>query len=259
MNSCFFIPSPRPAVVFICVLNNGEYTNWTRQFIKGYENNVPGCDHDSVVVFNNGQPSDADREQFRFLPHLRFFEHDNSGWDIGAYIAVSRTLGNPWAVYFGCTSFVQHPNWLERMRQSYEKYGPGFYGSLATYEISPHINTTGFWCPPPWVADYPVKVNGKPERYAFEHGREALWKMVDADGLPAKLVTWDGEYDWRQWRVPPDIYRRGSQSNCVTFFRHSMNFAFADAQQRAYMSSLADTLTDHEYLNRRNMPGGGNQ
>jgi hypothetical protein len=109
------------------------------------------------------------------------------------------------------------------------------------------------------VADYPVKVNGKPERYAFEHGREALWKMVDADGLPAKLVTWDGEYDWRQWRVPPDIYRRGSQSNCVTFFRHSMNFAFADAQQRAYMSSLADTLTDHEYLNRRNMPGGGNQ
>ena len=238
-------------MVYVHVLNHGEFAANTAVFLDSYRRCPPGHAHDTLVVFNNGTPTEADVAPFRFLPGLEVMVHDNSGWDIGAYLAASRRLDADLAVYFGNTAYVQEPDWMARMVQAAKKHGLGFYGSLGTYEVSPHLNTSGFWCDPLLVATYPLAVTNKPERYNFEHGPDALWRMVQREGLPALLVTWDGEYNWRDWRRPDHIYRRGHQGNCVTFFRHSTNFAAADPATKAWLSSLADTLVDPLFLAAR--------
>lgn len=244
MPPCFFIRERLPAVVFVHVLNNAEYAGLTQTFLNSIRKFPGGEPYELVVVFNNGTPTDADRAMYADFPTVRFYEHDNSGFDIGGFIAVSKVIDNPMAIYFGGTAFVQREGWLKKLHEAWDQYGPGLYGTLATYELSPHINTTGFLCDPKLMVRYPHKVVTKEDRYAFEHRSRAMWRMVANMGLPVKLVTWDGVYDWPQWRTPDHIYRRGTQSNCVTYFRHSLNFAFADDRTRRYMSSLADTITD---------------
>lgn len=235
-------------MVFVHVLNDPEYDGLTRKFLDSYSKFRPGFDHETVVVFNNGKPTDADRARFSSLPKVRFLETDNAGWDIGAFIAASKIITSKVAVYFGGTSYVQRAGWLERMLTVWAKYGPGFYGSLGTYEVSPHINTTGFWCAPEFVRKYPHRVVTKHERYGFEHRDRALWRLVAKDGFPSLLATWDEELAWPQWRTPPNIYRRGDQSNCITYFRHSTNYALASPQVKVTMERLADTLTDRQFI-----------
>ena len=236
-----------PTVVFVHVLNSPEFDGWTNQFLALYRKNPPGMDHETMVVFNNGLPTEDDIDLFDCLPNCRFLTHDNTGQDIGAFMAASREIESPWAVYFGTTSYVQRPGWLVRMKEAWDKHGFGFYGSIATYEVSPHLNTSGFWCSPKLLLEYPCRVVSKQDRYAFEHGPHAMWKIVESCGLPALLVTWDGEYGWQEWRMPDNIYRRGDQSNCLTYFRHTTNYANADANGKRFMESLADRIMDFAF------------
>jgi hypothetical protein len=247
LNNCFLIRERLPAIVFVHVLNSTEYVGLTKNFLDSFRKFGPGEPCELVVVFNNGKPSDTDKALYEGIPSVKFLEHDNSGFDIGAFIAASHQIDNPMAVYFGGTAFLQRAGWLVELHKAWDAHGPGFYGTLSTYEVSPHLNTTGFACAPELMRRYPHKVNTKEERYAFEHRGRAMWRMVAGMGLPTKLVTWDGVWDWQDWRTPPNIYRRGDQSNCCTYFRHSTNFAFADDRTKRYMSALADTLIDPEF------------
>lgn len=244
MKRCWFIREPSVAVVYIHVPRDAEHVELAKRFVAKYLENPSGYDHATIIVCNGGQPTMEMSRLFFQLPRCSFFLHDDSGWDIGGYIAVSRTIQTDAAMYFCGTGFVQHPGWLARMVAAWNKFGPGMYGTLATYEVSPHLNTTGFLAPPLLVANYPITVRDKRGRYDFEHGPHALWKIARQHGIPVKLVTWDGEYDWPDWRKPANIYRRGDQSNCVTFFRHSLNFALADPNSKRFMSSLADRMAD---------------
>lgn len=232
-------------VVYLHVLGGNQYTQNTTHFLRSYFANPPGHDHDTVIVFNNGKPTNADRAMFLSMPNVSFFEHDNAGFDIGAHIAVSKTLKCDLAVYFGGTAYLQRAGWLARMVEASKKHGLGLYGSLSTFEVSPHLNTTGFWCHPIFVASYPIRVTNKPQRYDFEHGPNALWRIVTANGFPALLVTWCGEYGWKHWRTPPNIYRRGSQANCLTYFNHSTTYGLASPELKRILESHADTLRDY--------------
>ena len=161
------------------------------------------------------------QQLFSALPDVTYFIHDNTGWDIGGYVALAKEIHDDFMLCVGSTGFFTRAGWLERMVDMWRKHGPGLYGSLATFEITPHLNTSGFWCEPGLLALYPKKVLTKTHRYEFEHGKSAFWKIVTARGVNVMLATWDGEYEWRQWRLPPNIYLRGDQSNCLTQFRIS--------------------------------------
>ena len=249
VTKCFRATSDKPSMtlVYLCNLENSFHLQCADTFLESYRSNPPGYDHETTIVFNCGPASESQKEKFRFMPNVKFYEHDDSGWDIGGYIAASKHIHTDIAVYFGTASFVQHAGYMARMVEAYKKHGVGFYGSLGTYEVRPHLVTSGFWCDPSFVATYPVPVNTKPERYEFEHGRDALWRRVARQGLPAMLVTWDGEYEWLDWRRPENIYRRGDQSNCLTFYKHSAIFGTADSELRKILSGHADVLTDPEF------------
>ncbi len=177
-----------------------------------------------LVIISNGGPPDLSTEAL-FAPFdARFIEHDDSGWDIGAYIAASKQVTCDMLVCFGGTSYFKRKGWLSRLVWAWERYGPGFYGTLSSFEIRPHLNTTGFACMPELLSTYPAKVLTKADRYEFEHGRNSLHLRAQRMNLPVKLVTWDGVWDMRHWRVPDNIYRRGDQSNCLTYFHATENY-----------------------------------
>ena len=222
-----------------------------KRFVESYLKHPPGFTHRTVVVSQNARPTKEYKALFASLPNVKYFNYDNSGWDIGAFIELSKTMNDDLAVYFGSSASVMREGWLARMVEAWQKHGQGFYGSLATYEISPHINTSGFWCPPKLMAAYPIKVVTKRQRYDFEHGRNAMWKMVHESGLKVLLVTWDGEYVWQEWRKPLNIYRRGDQSNCLTSFRLSHYYSDSGQPQKRLQESQANTPTCPIYIRLR--------
>jgi hypothetical protein len=149
--------------------------------------------------------------------------------DIGAYLDASKQVETEAMLCMGGSTTVRRQGWMKRMAEAWDKHGPGFYGALSSYQVRPHFNTTGFWLSPEIIQMYPHKVVSTPDRYAFEHGDNCLWWLVHQQGIPVKLVTWCGEYDWPDWRRPDNISCRGDQSNCLCWFR--INDAFEHYRQ----------------------------
>lgn len=233
-------------IVYIWPVGNAEHDDLARSFVQSYLEFTPGYPHETVVVCNGGPANDFILGLFDKIP-CSFFEHDDSGWDIGAYIAVSKTIKTDIAVYFGGSTYFKKSGWMQRMVEAWIKHGPGMYGAIATHEVAPHLSTSGFWCWPEMMLMYPIKITSKRQRYDFEHGPNAFWKIVSLYGFPVKLVTWDGEYDWQDWRKPPNIFRRGDQSNCIAFWHHCKRFDVATQAEKAGISGLSDTLSDPVY------------
>ncbi len=220
----------------------GNFFGQANRFVNTYRSCKPGIDHDSVVILNGGTPPSQVSQYFvRNIPNLSFFLHDNTGWDIGGYRQLALKL--PPSTPMFCLSTKAHfkrSGWLRRMVEAWEKHGAGLYGTLATYEVRPHFCTTGFMAPASLLAEYP-KVHTKDERYAFEHGPDHIVTRALKKGMPVKLVTWDGEYDMKDWRKPPNVYSSGTQSNCLTFFNHSDSYERSNAQEKIRRKKLADT------------------
>jgi hypothetical protein len=249
MNAGPMIRTKRPAVVFIAVAKNEEYSALAKRFVDSYHRFGPGELHDTFVVCNAGPLSLEEKDLFKDLPNLSFLDRANEGWDIGGFIAASNIIKDcTFAVYFGGCAFLQRGGWLSRMARVWDKTGPGFYGGNSSFEVSPHLNTSGFWCLPEWVSKYPYKVFDRQTRYDFEHRDRAMWRLVHRESHPVRLVTWDSEHIWPEWRLPPNIYRRGDQSNCLNYFRHSLSYGMADPATKRVMEGHCDTLTDPPFL-----------
>ena len=251
---CYLIPQPRITLVYVHAAAYPNQQGLAQRFVDTYHANPPGRDHESVIVLNGGGNQSA---LFDSLPRVRYVTRPDQGWDIGAYLHVALSMTDGVMLCFGGNSHFARPGWMNRVSEAWIKYGPGFYGTFATYEVAPHINTTGFWCSPQILNSYGTLVISKQDRYEFEHGYNAMWRMCMRSGWPAKLVTWDGEYDWHQWRVPSNIYRRGDQSNCLFRFNHTDNYQNADEPTKRYMESLADQLHDPAFILMRGLPNKG--
>lgn len=53
------------------------------------------------------------------------------------------------------------------------------------------------------------------ERHGFEHGPNNLTNWVASQGLPVKVASWAGEYDWAEWDSDPEGFQRGHQLNVL--------------------------------------------
>lgn len=242
---------PTVCMVYIHFPGDAEHLMLTKRFVDSYLQYPPGHPHRTIVVCQGRKPEAEMKALLLKLPGCTFYQHDDTGWDIGGFIAVSRIISEDIIACMGGTAFVQKEGWLKRMVEVWQKHGPGFYGSLSTYEMTPHINTSGFWCAPALLAEYPKRVQTKAQRYQYEHGGyNSFWRCCLRQGVKVMVATWDGEYEWFDWRKEtiPNIYRRGDQSNCLTFFRHTERFRLATPEMRKLMAQYADTLTDKEFI-----------
>src|SRR6185503_17443781 len=170
------------------------------RFVGSVLNCPPGIDHTTIVVSSGGPPSGQARALFSVLPKVQFIETDDVGWDIGNFIRAANQIDCDMMFCCGGPCYFRRPGWLNRVAAIWQKYGPGFYGTLATFEVRPHINTTGFACPPWLLRQYPKKVVTREDRYEFEHGENACYIQAQQKGLPVFLITWNGIYPPAQFR-----------------------------------------------------------
>jgi len=230
------------AVVYVYpIVGQPEHDESARRFVRTYLQSPPLEEHSLHVVFNGGEPSPENLAIFDGLD-AQFHHHDNSGFDIGAFQSAAREIDCDLMVCLGTNSHFSRTGWLCRMVDAVRAHGDGLYGSSASYERDPHIRTTAFWCDPILIRAYPKQVRTQEERYEFEASEHSITRLAERIGLGCWLVTWDSEYPKAEWRTPPNIFRRGNQSNSLVFDRYFELYDAMDDEQRRANTSLADTV-----------------
>jgi hypothetical protein len=234
-------------VVYILVLNNPVCLEWAKRFVDSYVKFPPKYAHITTIVCNCGSPGQKEKDLFKPLPEVQFLQHDNSGYDLGGFIAAAKQSTADMMVCFGSHAHFWKAGWLARMVQARLKHGPGVYGSNTSFQEMPHLNTTSFWCDPVLLASYPWPVVTDKDRYSFEQDKRnpdrPFWRFVHSLGKRALLVTWDGEYEWPDWRKPPNIFRRGDQSNMLVFWKWSDHWLGSNQEAKTWVSFVTDNLT----------------
>lgn len=176
-------------------------------------------DHDSIVVLNGGKRNSELACMFSPLKNLSFYEHDDSGWDIGAFQKVASEVSCDMMVFFGTSAWIKGPGWLDRMANAFQKHGDHLYGVMGNQGmgtvVHPHIRTTGFWMSPSLLNSYHTRVTRVDQRYPFEHGQRCLTRHVWDLGRKAFVVTWGGEYEYPNWDSIPNGFHRGNQSALI--------------------------------------------
>lgn len=208
-------PATRVVVIYVYPIFGGHHDGLAQRFAATYREHLPSVPHTLTVVSNGGPPTATMRETFRGI-ECNWLEHDDSGWDIGAYRKAASRIPCDLMVFFGGSSYLRRRGWLERMIESFETHGVALYGSMGSHCRSPHLRTTGWWCPPTLLNDYPYPTTSEQSsRYEFEHGPNSITLWAVKLGLKAFMVTWDGYYEMAEWPTVPNGFQIGDQSALI--------------------------------------------
>ena len=210
-------------LVYVYPLDGGHgYREKAQRFVDSYAQHPAGMDHDTVIVCN-GAPHTPDAVSlFSGLPGLLFLEHDNSGWDIGGFQLAARTVPADLMVFCGGSAYFRIPGWLERMVQAFNELGDTLYGCTGHQGngggVYPHVRTTGFWCRPGLLLNYPwlvTEAGTGGQRYNFEHGQNCFTNWIISQGKTAWVVTGDGCAPVQACDRLPEGYHWGNQNQLL--------------------------------------------
>lgn len=219
---------------YICVTNGDATEDFASRFVTTYHEYPPGIEHDTLIISNGGPISTNLTILFSNMNSAMFPRENDTGWDISGYIDAAKgpCSGYDMMVCLGESNYFHRSGWLKCLVNAWNGHGPGMYGPYSSNAVRAHLNTTAFSCPPMLLQQYPFKVSTRKDRYEFEHGENSLWRITSKRGMPARLVTWDGVWMPREWRLPPNILWRGNQSNCLMWCNHSDRYVSVDLRTR---------------------------
>lgn len=200
-----------------------EFADYAIRFVKSYLEFPADCDHELHVVNCNAPLT---RQALGIFGHLvdRFHQYDGNGFDIGAQQSAGRSIDADFLVCVSSQTHFRKQGWLKRFCQAREQHGNGFYAAMASNDCAapvPHLRTCFYGLHPSFFRQYGYTVNSKQDSFDFEHGTNSVCEMFARANLPVLMVTWDGCYSRPDWRTPANIFRRGDQSNCIAFDRHT--------------------------------------
>jgi GT2 family glycosyltransferase len=210
--------------VYVHLVGNPESEALARRFVDSVNKCPPGQDLNWIIACNSpagNQLSSEMKSVFSQLGRVSYFPHDNSGWDIGAFQAYARTSVADLCLFFGASAYCRQQNWAHFITESFRIGGPeslfGTCGNLGdpNTRVSPHIRTTGFWCSPKIINDYPHITKTKEQRYPFEHGPNCLTLWCWSQGYQVYLVTTDSVLAYPDWDNPPNGFHRGDQRELI--------------------------------------------
>lgn len=231
------------ATVFVRVNTKAEYRHGEARLLESYLRFDAGAEHDLVIIDRYGE-SDyrADDAIPRPVKHLRY---DGGGWDCGAWQFAGQNIDADLLACFNSSTYITGHGWLKRFVDAVETHGEGLYGPLTSNEIIPHVRTPCMIFQPHVARDYPREVQTRDDTYRFESmgwpdGTPNFTQWVRSKGLQTRLVTWDGCYDLPEWRTPPNVFRRGDQSNLIVKDRHCDAYTVSDIDGRHRLEGLAD-------------------
>ncbi len=181
-------------------INLKLYEPMARRFASSYTEHPPGGSEHQVYALING-PMLANLDHiFDPLP-CKCLTHDNSGKDLGAYFKAAGQVPGDLMLCLGSPIRFRMAGWLDQIVECYLACGPGLYGSWGAQQPLPHIRTTGFFCPPQLLLEYPYPVSNH-TRYEIEHGPNSLTLWTQRMGLGTWQITWRGVFPMHNWHVP---------------------------------------------------------
>lgn len=215
------------------------YSGAAWRFAHTYQRFEAGEPHQLTVVVCNGTIEPVMQEMFSRLG-AKFDEYGGTGEDIGAQQFACRKSEADWVVCLSSRSFFHRAGWLTRFKQEWVAHGEGFYGAMASYEKSPHIRTCCYAMTPNMARNYPHTINSREQALSFEHGEWSATEWSEAAGFPVLMVAWDAAWTRPYWRHPDNVFRKGDQSNCLTWDKHTEVFRQATPDVKIALEALAD-------------------
>jgi hypothetical protein len=215
------------------------YSLGEKRFADSYRKFKPSIAHRFITV-NAGDQSKMDHSFDDITTEN--IPYNGTGWDCGTYQEIASKLDCDLVVCFNTLAYLWRAGWLEPLVSAACKYKKGVFGPTASCELQPHLRTPCIAFHPDLIREYPIKVIDRSSCCQFEHGPSnfSLWAM--SKGYPAIMVAAGGEYWQKDWRKPANIYRRGDQTNCLVWDRHTLLYANADPVMRKKLEADADTF-----------------
>ncbi len=218
---------------------------WASSYLKF----KPVEEHEVIICLPNGIATDADRSIFTGV-NCSFVDYGGGGWDIGAFQHVAAQCDADLMVFTNSRVHFWKHGWMTRFVEVYNAMGPkGLYGASGSYESccleqvrrwpNPHIRTACFATDPKVLRRFPYLVNSRDDGFRFESGEWKFMEWYEDHGYPVMVVTWDGWYDKHNWRKPPNIFRKGDQTNCLVWDRHHDMYFRAPDQERHFLAANA--------------------
>lgn len=206
------------AIVYIYPAFGGAFDDFASRFASTYKQCVETQPHQLWIVSNGGKPTDQMASVFEGI-NCSWIEHDNSGYDIGAFQSCAERIPCDLMVFLGSSTYPRRQSYLDRVVKSYEKNGESLYGTMCNFgclpTVHPHLRSTGFWCSPGMMNRYPVRITDASQRYGFEHGDNCFTQWAIKIGLNSYLVDWESEYTISRWGEGKNSFHSGDQSGLI--------------------------------------------
>ncbi len=121
-------------IIYLCRFAEGEEP--VRRFLQTYRDHAAGVEHDFYVVFK-GFPDRAKletaRAQFDGIS-INAIELDDSGFDLGSYVAAARAVSNRRLIFLNTFSQIQADNWLRHFDLAMNEPGVGVVGATGSWQ-----------------------------------------------------------------------------------------------------------------------------
>ncbi len=215
-----------------------------RRWVASYKLFPPGIEHELVIGFCNGEPTAEMLSIYRELP-FSYRTYYGGGWDLGAQQELAGTIDADFMVTMTSRSYFWKAGWLRRLADTYAKFGDGIYAAMASQESSPipgypfpnpHLRTSCYGVNPKTFHAMPFKVKSREDTFNLESGEHNIARWYESQNKPALMVTWDGFYSRPLWTRAANTFRKGDQSNCLVWDRHTEIYSNADATYKQELS-----------------------
>jgi hypothetical protein len=237
-------------IVLAYLIPVGEWDTYgpgAKRFAETYKQFPPQIEHELVVVTCNGPATTALSAFFKGIT-ARFESYYGRGRDVGAAQSVVQKMDADFVVFANADVHFYREGWLRRFAEARMEHGDGLYGATGSFEsypyvpgnLNPHIRTSFYGCNPETFRQYPFKIDSRDKCFKFESGEWKFMQWVEDRGEPCLMVTWDGCYAKQDFRKPPNVFRKGDQSNLLIHDRHTKIYEQADPRRRRELEISAN-------------------
>ncbi|MCS7338196.1 MAG: hypothetical protein NZ739_08170 [Verrucomicrobiae bacterium] len=186
----------RVAVCYLCPNRDpARWAHFTTRFVRQYLANPPGKHpHQLVVLLNDTQPVKPEFSALHELPVQWWFEHDNSGYDLGAYNRFARATNFDLCIFIGTYAYPHKPGWLDHIMSHYYMYGPALWGQSKQplpLRRGVFVLTQVFWCPPQFIRMFWPEHIEVAQRYNIEFGPNNFTARMLNSGYNVFVLGWD--------------------------------------------------------------------
>jgi hypothetical protein len=231
-------------IVYPVPMDTPDVWNSFELFIRRFADTLrwsdPGCEYELVPVVNSPPPNERRdwtlevplKALFHGIPFREIPLYHGKGSVVGSFQHYADLCEPCFMACCTTRTYAWRPGWLKRLADARGMYGPGLYTTSICKEtgrLFASVRCVGMDSED--LKRYPTKVvtlrgNEPGACDWFENGDGCVFEWYQKQGLPTKVVYWDGAWDivpdkTAHCCAAPNIWRRGDQSNMLVLDKHT--------------------------------------